>query len=517
MSRKNKNQPENTNNSNLIRKYSEETEETLQAIRQDMVDALLVMRGDGTRVVTFNEADFPYRLMVESMSEGAVTLIPDGTIFYSNTRFCEMVQTESELLVGTPFRELIMPEEREAFDTIFSQASEPEARGEFCLKEKGGTCVPVQLSMYPLKTDAVIGISIIITDLTERKRAEEALQKSESLFRLIATNSPDVIFAQDRNLRYTWIINTVPPLPQDEVIGKRDADLMPIDQAEQLTELKQKILKTGISVRQELMLSPSGSQRWFDAIYQPLYDHTQQIVGIVCYARDITEHIHAEEKIRTLAAKLTVAEQEERQRISQVLHDDLQQRLFAIKAQLSFLNGLDQKDVPSPSPYFSFDEIQSALSEAIAVTRNLSIDISPMILHGEGLTESMKWLSSRMTEQYGLQVQIKAKTNVDQLDHHVRLVLFQAARELLFNIVKHADTSQATVTIEQEHSNARVIISDTGKGFDVEATMKDPQASHGLLVVQDRLGLLGCTMRIISKPGNGTRVIIEAPIEKVSE
>ncbi|HET9906772.1 MAG TPA: PAS domain S-box protein [Anaerolineales bacterium] len=517
MPRKNKNQPENINNSNSTRTYSEETEETLQAIRQDMVDALLVTRGNGTRVVTFNDADFPYRLMVESMSEGAVTLIPDGTIFYSNSRFCEMVQTESDLLVGTPFREFIMPEEREAFDTIFSQASLPEARGEFCLKEKAGTCVPVQLSLYPLKKDAVIGISIIITDLTERKRAEEALQKSESLFRLIATNSPDVIFAQDRNLRYTWIVNTVPPLPQEEVIGKRDADLMPIDQALQLTELKQKILKTGISVRQELMLSPSGSQRWFDAIYQPLYDHTQQIVGIVCYARDITEHIHAEEKIRTLAAKLTVAEQEERQRISQVLHDDLQQRLFAIKAQLSFLNGSDQKHEPSPSPYFSFDEIQSALSEAIAVTRNLSIDISPMILHGEGLTESMKWLSSRMTEQYGLQVQINPKENVDQLDHHVRLVLFQAVRELLFNIVKHAGTSQATITIEQEHPNARVIISDTGKGFDVEAIMKDPQASHGLLMVQDRLGLLGCTMKIISKPGNGTRVILEAPLEKISE
>ena len=92
MPRKNKTQPKNIDNSERVKNQLEETEETLQAIRRDMVDALLVNRGNGTRVVTFNDADFPYRLMVESMSEGAVTLIPDGTIFYSNSRFCEMVQ-----------------------------------------------------------------------------------------------------------------------------------------------------------------------------------------------------------------------------------------------------------------------------------------------------------------------------------------------------------------------------------------------------------------------------------------
>lgn len=516
MPRKNKTQQKNIDKIDLLKTNREETEETLQAIRQDMVDALMVTRSNGTRVVTFNDADFPYRLMVESMSEGAVTLIPDGTIFYSNSRFGEMVQIETEALVGTSFRNLIPPTEQNTFDTIFSQIGQASTRREFCLKKRDGTCIPVQLSMYQLGTDSIIGISIIVTDLTERKRAEEALQKSENLFRLIATNSPDVIFAQDRDLRYTWIINTVPPLPQEQVIGKTDEDLMPPEQAKQLIELKQKILETGVSVRQALRLSPSASQRWFDAIYQPLYDHNQQIVGIVCYARDITERVHAEEKIRSLASKLTMAEQEERQRISQILHDDLQQQLFAIKAQLSFMQGVDQNDQVSQTPYFSLEEIETALSEAIAITRNLSIDLSPVILHGERLTESLKWLSSRMSEQYRLQVKIDAKAKLHQLDHHVRLVLFQAVKELLFNVVKHAETSHATVTIEQDGGGARITISDGGKGFDAQAVMKDPKASHGLVMVQDRLGLLGCTMNIVSEPGNGTRVIIEAPMGETS-
>src|SRR5689334_19563679 len=76
----------------------EETEETLRAIRQYMVDAFVVTRENGVQVVTLSEADFPYRRMVESMNEGAVTLIPDGTIFYCNPRFAQMVEADSEAL-----------------------------------------------------------------------------------------------------------------------------------------------------------------------------------------------------------------------------------------------------------------------------------------------------------------------------------------------------------------------------------------------------------------------------------
>jgi PAS domain S-box-containing protein len=208
------------------------------------------------------------------------------------------------------------------------------------------------------------------------------LQKSESLFRLIATNSPDVIFSQDRDLRYTWVINPTSPLSAEQMDGKTDWDFLPPEQAKYLTELKQGILMKGISVREELLLSPNGRSRWFDAIYQPIYDPTQQIIGIVCYARDITERVHAEEKVRSLASKLTLVEQEERKRISQVLHDDLQQRLFALKAQLSILNRVNWKDHLSQGVYFDLDEIQASLSEAIAVTRNLSVDLNPVILQG---------------------------------------------------------------------------------------------------------------------------------------
>lgn len=372
----------------------EETEETLHAIRQYMVDAFVVTRSNGEQVVTLAEADYPYRMMVESMNEGALTLIPDGTIFYCNPRFAQMVQAEPEKLIGVQFQDLILPEEQSAFEEIFKQVGQIGTRREFCLKTSTGKCVQVQLSVYQLTADGASAISIIATDITER--------------------------------------------------------------------------------------------------------------------------IQAEEKIRSLASKLTRAEQEERHRISQILHDDLQQQLFAIKAQLAMLNDANETNKVSPELRTTLDQIQGWLSDAITITRNLSIDLSPIVLQGEGLTEAIAWLSSQMKEQYGLQVELEAKGDFHNLDNHIRVLLFQAVRELLFNIVKHASISQAAVTLEQVDGRGRITVTDSGKGFEVEAIMNDPKTAHGLLMLQDRLGLMGGNIEVTSKPGDGTRVVIEIPLGGIS-
>ena len=367
-----------------------ETEETLRAIQEYMVDAFVVNRENGIQVVTLNESEIPYRMMVESMNEGAVTLIPDGTIFYCNGRFGEMTQQDCEKLIGTSFQSLLAPEEKERFEECLDQSRTAGRREEFNLLTVHGKRVPVQLSIYQLGGSEVSGIAILATDIRER--------------------------------------------------------------------------------------------------------------------------IQAEEKIRSLAAELTLAEQEERQRISQILHDDLQQRLFAIKAQLSFL-----KDVNlSAHTYREIDQIQALLSESIAVTRNLSIDLSPIVLHGEGLAEIMTWLAFRMKEQYGLQIELDARQNLTTLNPHVRMLLFQSIRELLFNVVKHAGILEAKVALEQANDKGRIIVSDDGKGFDTEAVLGNPQAAHGLLIIQDRLNLLGCHMELVSRPGEGTRITIELPVERKS-
>lgn len=372
----------------------EETEETLRAIQQYMVDAFVVKRENGIQVVTLNESEIPYRMMVESMNEGAVTLIPDGTIFYCNSRFGEMIGLDGEKLIGTLFYNLIAPEEQDTFKAFFGNAKQSGLRGEFNLQTINKNLVPVQLSIYQLGVDENSGLAIIATDISERMEAEE--------------------------------------------------------------------------------------------------------------------------KIHTLASKLAVAEQEERHRISQILHDDLQQRLFAIKTQLSFLKEDTEKNQFSPDIQANLDQIQSWVSDAIHVTRSLSIDLSPVILQGEGLSEAILWLAAQMKEQHGLEVNLDVKGELHFPDAHIRVMLFQAVREALFNVVKHAGTLQTEVKLEQVNGRGRITISDAGRGFDQEKVLNDPTLAHGLLIVRDRLNLLGCQMQVRSQPGEGTHVIIEPPAERTS-
>jgi signal transduction histidine kinase len=122
-----------------------------------------------------------------------------------------------------------------------------------------------------------------------------------------------------------------------------------------------------------------------------------------------------------------------------------------------------------------------------------------------------------MKDQYGLEVKVEIGDNFSQTEESMRVLLFQAVRELLFNVVKHAGTQQATVRLEQENDRRRVTVSDLGTGFDAEAIMKDPRSAHGLLIIKDRLALMGCPMQIQSKPGVGTQVKIEFPVEKLTK
>ncbi|MDY9925835.1 PAS domain S-box protein [Methanosarcina sp.] len=130
------------------------------------------------------------------------------------------------------------------------------------------------------------------------QETNKALHESEARLQIIIANSPEIIFEQDHDLRYTWIYNPASPYSVSDVIGKTDADLLSPDQAQQLESIKRRVLNTGTREQALLQLTLGGEQRWFEAIYEPRYDETGQVTGVLSYTRDVTERKQAEELLR---------------------------------------------------------------------------------------------------------------------------------------------------------------------------------------------------------------------------
>lgn len=228
-----------------------------------------------------------------------------------------------------------------------------------------------------------------------------------------------------------------------------------------------------------------------------------------------TAELHeSRERLRHVASLLTMAEHEERRRISHILHDDLQQQLYSVQMKLSSAC-CKAKAGDLPAAQKCLAEAEQWLHEGVEITRRLSVDLSPPILKGEGLADALGWLVRQMQELHGLDVSLVAEHAFCMSDRDMRLLLFQVVRELLFNTVKHAGTDRATVELREEDGGLVVCIRDEGRGFDVEASAArvGRGGGLGLFSVRERLALFGGSLEVMSAPGQGTRITVKVPVQ----
>ncbi|MBD2665341.1 response regulator [Richelia sinica] len=140
----------------------------------------------------------------------------------------------------------------------------------------------------------------------ERQRIEEALRHSEERFRVALQNSPIFVYNQDRELRYTWVYNPFLGFAVEEMLGKRDEDLIDPGDAQRLTQIKISVLNSCISTRAEVSIYTGQETRYYDLTVEPLRNESQEIVGITCASIDISERKQAEAKIHEQAALLDI-------------------------------------------------------------------------------------------------------------------------------------------------------------------------------------------------------------------
>ncbi|MGA3282269.1 MAG: PAS domain S-box protein, partial [Smithella sp.] len=165
-----------------LKERMKESEETLRAILSGEVDGLVVKTDEGDRVFTLSGADFPYRLMVETMNEGAVTLGADGTILFCNQRFANIIQGSMEKIVGSSIYQYFSSTDIKLFKTLIQRDLKRRRKMETALQRGSEKSVPVLLSISNLEHTNIPGVlCMIVTDLTENKHNEEMRVEEKAL------------------------------------------------------------------------------------------------------------------------------------------------------------------------------------------------------------------------------------------------------------------------------------------------------------------------------------------------
>ena len=203
-----------------------------------------------------------------------------------------------------------------------------------------------------------------------------------------------------------------------------------------------------------------------------------------------------------------MAEERERRQIAGFLHDRVGQNLALAKLRLRVLA------TAQPSVGGALDEVSQLLDEVIADTRSLTADLGSPVLYELGLQEALTNLVRRFAETHGIPARSVDDGRDKPLGERQRLVVYQAVRELLHNIVKHANASSVVVSCRRSGQLLEVTVTDRGTGFDSERTPfhVTTGGGFGLFNIRERVLHLGGTFAVDSKPGHGTTVTLAVPL-----
>jgi signal transduction histidine kinase len=249
-----------------------------------------------------------------------------------------------------------------------------------------------------------------------------------------------------------------------------------------------------------------------------LYNKKGDVIGSVGINRDITERKRAERKImeyqnqlRSLTSQLTLIEEQERRRFADYLHDQIGQVLFSLKLKLGTLQNTKSTD----NNAVVLEDSIYVIEQLIRDTRSLTFELSPPILYQLGLEAALEWLTEHTSEEYGMIITFEDDGEEKLVDDDVKILLFQAVRELLINVAKHAQAQKAMVSIQEDNGHIRICVEDDGVGFTPahKQITKDESKGFGIFSIKERLDHLGGHMEIVSKAGLGTQATLIVPLE----
>lgn len=450
--------------------------------------------------------------------EGKVTLV--------NKKGCEILGYHESEIIGKSWFDTFLPEQnREQVKEVFNKlmAGEIEAAEYFenpvLTRDGEERLLAWHNTILRDNLGNITGTLSSGEDITERMQAETAMKKSS----IIIDSTTDAVVTTDISGNITFWnkgAEIIYGYRKEEAIGKpvsilyKDKDLHVLESM--IADLMEGndipgIEATCIGKNQqdiEILLSLTS-----------IKDENGNIIEFVGITKDITERKKAQQKLldyqmqlKSLASELLLAEERERRRIAAGVHDDIGQQLALAKLELQSI----KTTISEPDISASICHACELIDKGIEDSRSLAFDLSNPVLYEVGFTAAVEsLLSEQMTQKSGIKTDFQTKTHKLNLSQDTSVVLFQSVREILTNVIKHANANHVKVSIDGYDHEIRIIIEDDGAGFDL-SKLQSPdkkKGGFGLFNVKERLEYLSGSFDIESKPGCGTRVIMVVPQE----
>jgi PAS domain S-box-containing protein len=487
------------------------------------------------------ESEERIRQLVSLMPAGVYTCDAQGRITFYNRRAAELwgreprIGDEEEEFCGS-FRLWRADGSPLPHDQTPMAAGVREGRSvrnmEVVIEQPNGVRVVVSVNIDPLhdRDGRRVGAINVFEDITERKRAEEALRVSEERFRVALGAAPTiVVFNQDSDLRHTWICNPQLGYSVEEILGKTDADLHSEEDTSRLTVIKRGVLESGYGAR-EVVEVTRGETRFYDLTVEPLRDLSGLVTGITCVVVDITERKQAEEDLRRAKEAAEAANRSKDEFLANVSHeirtpfgailgmtelvldtpltDDQGQCLETVKSAADSLLGL-------VDDLLDFEKIEAGKMELVPA----DFTLRPM------MADALRALTVR-AHQKGLELVWNVEPDVPDALVGDAGRLRQVLLNLVGNAIKFTKQGEVAVRVEVVDSPApegeavlRFAVADTGIGIppdgqerifrafeqeDASTTREYGGTGLGLTISARLVGLMGGKIAVESEPGRGS-------------
>lgn len=476
-----------------------------------------------------------------------------------NDRICSTLGYSRDEIVRKTWSELTHPDDlaadTEQFNLVLSGQIEKYSMDKRFIRKDGEvvwTSISVGCVRKPDgRVDYIIGL---MENITERKKTEEALQKSyeeillrqasmlnisEDLLKEVEEREKTEVTLRESEEKYRKLFET--ELDAIMVFDGETKQFIDVNEAaiqlygydkEEFLRMKQTDITAEVEASDDsIKKALAGELKKISLRYHKKKDGTVFPVEIMVgtfkmkdrkvlfgVIRDITEQKKAEERLREyherlrhLASQMSLIEEQERRRIANILHDSIGQNLALSKIKLEEL----QEFNTSESFSASLNKLRETIDQAINSTRSLTFDISPPVLYELGFEAAIEWLGEQMLKQHKIIFEFRDDRNPKPLSETTKVLLFQAVKEFLINIIKHSKAHNVRVSSQKDENNILICIEDDGIGFDLTSisTKIMETSSFGLFSVRERLTMIGGTYEINSVPGKGTQIGLIAPLE----